>query len=317
MARGYVSVKGKACNGKKAYLVKGNLTYKGKKAYVVKNGKTCLSWSGTESGEMVVTSSGTITIPSGVSLVDIFCVGGGGGAGGWTYIENYKTDGSLGLLVENYGGGGGGGYTSTALDVPVTPGETLTVTIGAGGRTGRSYNMFFAPSVGINDEYGTNNANTDGADGGTTSVKRGSTTLCTASGGEGGGCVTSSSTKGRRKGGDGGSGGCGGGYYNTSDNKNVLAYNGGTDGGDGDTGYDGTDSGLPGSGQGFTTRAFEESNGTLYASGGDGAGNTASATANSGDGANVAIGADINSSGYVDRYGGSGVVIIRWKEREV
>ena len=316
MARGYVSVKGKACNGKKAYLVKGRRMYKGKKAYIVKGGKTYLSWSGTESGEMVVTTSGEITIPSGVSLVDIFCVGGGGGAGGWLERLYISANGDIASNHEFYGGGGGGGYTSTAFDVPVTPGETLTVTIGAGGRTGKSYYIYKDYGNQITDEYGTTSY-TDGADGGTTSVKRGSETLCTASGGSGGGHWSTSSAKGQRKGGDGGSGGCGGGYYDYGNNINVMAYNGGTDGGDGDTGYDGKDTGLPGSGQGYTTRAFEESNGTLYASGGDGAGNNASATANSGDGANVALGYGINSSGYVDHYGGSGVVIIRWKEREV
>jgi len=308
MARGYVSKNGKACNGKKAYLVKGNLTYKGRKAYVVKNGKTCLSWSGTEAGEMIVTESGVITIPSGVTLVDIFCVGGGGGAGGWA--DEIDILPSYSNFIRAYGGGGGAGYTSTELDVPVTPGEILTVTIGAGGRTGKSYYRYRNVYDGTTT-YGTIDGVADGGSGGTTSVKRGTETLCTAGGGCGGGKALRESPYGGN-GGDGGSGGCGGGYEN-EDVMN-LSYNGGVDGGDGDPGYSTV---TGGSGQGYTTRAFEESTGTLYANGGDGAGNFDSALPNSGDGANVAIGSDINSNGTVNRYGGSGVVIIRWKEREI
>lgn len=310
MSRGYVAVKGKACNGKRAYLVKGKLTYKGKKAYIVKGGKTYLSWSGKESGEMVITESGIITIPTGVHLVDIFCVGGGGGAGGWNFQETYGANGNY-TINDFYGGGGGGGYTSTAFDVEVTPGESLTVTIGAGGKTGKSYYKYSDVYSGANDSYGSTDGITDGGAGGTTSVKRGTATLCTANGGSGGTKATRSTPYGGN-GGDGGSGGCGGGYEKTSESR--LSYNGGTDGGDGDPGYSTV---TGGSGQGYTTRAFEEANGTLYASGGDGAGNNASATANSGDGANVAIGSGVGSGGNVSRYGGSGVVIIRWKEREV
>ena len=307
MSRGYVSINGKTANGKKAYLVKGNLTYKGKKAYVVKNGKTCLSWSGTEAGEMIVTESGTITIPSGVTLVDIFCVGGGGGAGGWIY-RYVVTPTGVQDDISRYGGGGGSGYTSSVFDIPVTPGETLNVIIGAGGQTGKSHYYVYSGSV---TQYGDGTI-TAGGNGGQTSIKRGSEVLCSADGGSGGEPATSSSPYGGN-GGDGGSGGCGGGFYDYKKG-NYLTYNGGTDGGDGDPGYSTV---VGGSGQGYTTRAFEESTGTLYANGGDGAGNMASALPNSGDGANVAVGNDINSNGTVNRYGGSGVVIIRWKEREI
>lgn len=315
MARGYVTIGGKACNAKKAYLVKGKLTYKGKRAYVVKNGKTCLSWSGTEAGEMIVTESGTITIPSGVSLVDIFCVGGGGGAGGWSQTAQYSTDYTLVGYTEFHGGGGGGGHTETAFDVEVTPGETLTVIIGAGGRTGRSFCSNVEPYNTFS--YGDLSYLQAGADGGATSVKRGSTTLCTASGGSGGarrgGVNTDTGVVTCAKGGNGGSGGCAGSIYNMNANYSVFVYNGGVDGGDGDPGSNAE----VGAGQGYTTRAFEETTGTLYSNGGDGYGSTAAATANSGDGANSAVGLGIDSSGYVNRYGGSGIVIIRWKEREV
>lgn len=309
MARGYVSVNGKTANCKKAYLVKGGRTYKGVKAYVVKNGKTCLSWSGSESGEIVVTKSGDVTIPTGVTSVDIFCVGGGGGAGGWFYADRYDSEWNNNYDMF-YGGGGGGGYTSTVFDVPVTPGETLTVTIGAGGQCGRSYYYYSDPDG--SDSRGSDSALTNGGAGGTTSVKRNGTTLCSASGGSGGEKANPHSGKGGN-GGDGGSGGCAGGYDDPSYYGTDLVYNGGVNGGNGDNGYDTTG----GTGQGSTTRAFGESNGTLYSDGGDGAGSKSTTTANSGNGANVAIGYGVDSSGNVTRYGASGVAIIRWKEREV
>jgi len=63
------------------------------------------------------TSSGTFSVPSGVTAVNVLVVaGGGGGAGG------------------GYGGGGGGaGGLIYRPGFPVTPGGTVTVTVGCGG----------------------------------------------------------------------------------------------------------------------------------------------------------------------------------------
>jgi len=83
------------------------------------------------------------TVPAGISKVEIELWGGGGGASG-----------------ANGGSGGGGGYATGFYDV--TPGQVLTITIGAGG-TAAMY-----PSIGI--------------DGGTSSVVG----LLTATGGKGG-----------------------------------------------------------------------------------------------------------------------------------
>jgi len=60
------------------------------------------------------TSSGTFSVPSGVSSVDVLVVAGGGGGG-------YE------------GGGGGAGGLIYRPAFPVTPGGTVTVTIGDGG----------------------------------------------------------------------------------------------------------------------------------------------------------------------------------------
>ena len=58
------------------------------------------------------------TIPAGVTSVDVMVVAGGGGGGAV------------------YGGGGSGGQVLKANAVPVTPGTSIVVTVGAGGLSG-------------------------------------------------------------------------------------------------------------------------------------------------------------------------------------
>jgi hypothetical protein len=66
------------------------------------------------------TSSGTFSVPSGVTAVDVLVVGGGGGAG-----------------IDHAGGGGAGGLIFMP-SYPVTPGGTVSVTVGCGGATGQN-----------------------------------------------------------------------------------------------------------------------------------------------------------------------------------
>jgi hypothetical protein len=68
------------------------------------------------------TSSGTFTIPTGVTAIKMTIVGGGGaaGAGGGINIAS---------------GGGGGGGAAIKFLTGLTPGNTLTVTVGAAGGT--------------------------------------------------------------------------------------------------------------------------------------------------------------------------------------
>ena len=108
------------------------------------------------------TSTQNWVVPATVTLIDGFSVGDGG-AGGTS---------SSGCA------GGGAGYTTTKYNIPVTPGETLTITIGQGGIAG---------------------ANLSVLDGVGTSIKRGSTVLSSANGGYG--------CKNNKFGGNGGSGG--------------------------------------------------------------------------------------------------------------
>ena len=182
------------------------------------------------------TSSTTITVPTGYTLADIFCVGGGGGGSG-----------GRGPKYHCYAGGGGGsGRTSTVKNVAVSAGQSLAIVVGAGG----------AAATYSND-----------GNGGASSVTRSGSVLCSANGGYGGD-TTSNLTN--RDGGSGGSGGGGGGERESNPSLREGGF-GGSDGSNG--GNNGANVGRGGgSGQGTTTRAFGESGGTLYAGGGGGGG---------------------------------------------
>src|SRR5665647_16017 len=71
------------------------------------------------------TSSGTFTVPAGVTSVTIECWGGGGAGGG------VKSNG-------NYGGAGGAGGAYASKVITVTPGSTYTVNVGQGGNGGKN-----------------------------------------------------------------------------------------------------------------------------------------------------------------------------------
>jgi hypothetical protein len=85
---------------------------------------TCAFVSNATSGggisAQTFTSSGTFTIPSNVTAIKMTIVGGGGNGRGGTDISN--------------GGGGGGGAAIKYL-TGITPGNTLTVTVGAAAGT--------------------------------------------------------------------------------------------------------------------------------------------------------------------------------------
>ena len=67
------------------------------------------------------TTSGTFSVPSGLTAVDVLVVAGGGGGG-----TGHPSSGHAG------GGGGAGGLVYRPA-FPVTPGGTVTVTVGTGG----------------------------------------------------------------------------------------------------------------------------------------------------------------------------------------
>ncbi|MBE3590015.1 MAG: hypothetical protein IMW98_04210 [Firmicutes bacterium] len=82
------------------------------------------------SGSQVFDASGTFTVPAGVTRIWIEMWGAGGGGGGGSNVAG------------TWGGGGGGGSGAYLISnaVNVTPGQQITITVGAGGGGGASGN---------------------------------------------------------------------------------------------------------------------------------------------------------------------------------
>ena len=191
----------------------------------------------------VFTSSGTFTVPTGVTkaLVTVF---GGGGGGGYNGVSGSGS---------NFGGLGGSG---TAYVSGLTPGGSITVTVGAGG-TGRSSagtgataggtSSFAALVTATGGAAGANGSTSSGANGtfSTTGNKLTSGASVTAFSG---GAVGTSATfaAGTGAGGGGGGGMSGGGGGGAGDNAGPWA--GGTAAGSGASGSNGTTSGGAGGG---------------------------------------------------------------------
>jgi hypothetical protein len=111
----------------------------------------------TAQNTAVFTSSGTWNVPQGVTTISVSGCAGGGGGGGSVYSNSTNYYGGL---------GGGAGQSVIKKLISVTPGHTLSITIGAGGAGG---------AAGTN--YGSSGGNTTIVDSTT------STTLLTLSGG--------------------------------------------------------------------------------------------------------------------------------------
>ena len=249
------------------------------------------------------TASGTFSVPSGISTVQVLVVGAGGGS---------------------YNGGGGAGGLVYRSDYPVTPGGTVSVTVGDGGNPGGQPS---GAGNGGNSVFGTITAQGGGYGGDKNSNG--------SAGGSGGG--------GGRDGSSGGTGqqspsGGGTGYGNNGGNGAASTYGGA--GGGGGAGASGSTGGRDGTGPGETGgnggigRSYNIADGTTqvyYAGGGGGTaeinpsgqgsggqgggGNAASnsqtvqpGTANRGGGAGGRGGGPGANGGY----GGKGVVIVRW-----
>lgn len=118
----------------------------------------------TQQKTVEITSDGTWTVPTELDGHPItvksvtFHAWGGGGAGGYAYSSG---------ILKAAGGGGGAAYAKSATITNMTPGESFTITVGAGGT-----------AIGDDpDHYTVKN-------GGTTTVYRGETLLAKAVGGK-------------------------------------------------------------------------------------------------------------------------------------
>jgi len=232
-------------------------------------------------------SSGTYTVPAGVTSLSYLVVAGGGGGGS--------------------GGGGAGGLLQGTM--AVTGGQTIAYSIGGGG-AGGDYNGSIPATNGTNTTFGALTAIGGGA--GTFAGSNG-TAGGSGSGGSGSGSGTTT----------GGAGTSGQGFAGGGNGGNIASpYPSGGGGGAGAVGSNAassTTSGAGGAGLAWV-------NGTTYAGGGGGgtfsSGNPAGAGGAGGGGAggstgngtagsaNTGGGGGGSPSAYVGGAGGSGIVII-------
>lgn len=151
--------------------VTGSATFDGSSDITINaaiNSTSAGSCGNSTHGFQMFTSSGTFTVPDGVTTLKVTCVGGAGGGGGGFA----KSNSSYGAA----GGTGATGYSNTKL-LAVVSGTTYSVTIGNGGNGGACGG----------GSYG---SGTSGTAGGTTSFG----TLLSVPGGPGGGAGTLDST---------------------------------------------------------------------------------------------------------------------------
>lgn len=164
-------------------------------------------------GQVLLTDSGTWTVPAGVTSICVVCVGGGG-AGGATDFAVY--------------GGGGGGGLAYVNDAAVTPGQQIAYRAGAGGvasgTTGGSGQSSYLTGI----------CEAGGGAGGKSSGTASGGAPITGVGGNGGvgGAVSSS----RCTGGGGAGGYTGNGGVGGDDNGGVTPTNGAGGGGGGGCG---------------------------------------------------------------------------------
>jgi hypothetical protein len=122
------------------------------------------------SSSAILTGGSSFTLPrTSGPKINILAIGGGGGGGGGsgrTYWSGYTVG----------AGGGGSGGAAYALNVTVTPGQTITYSIGGGGGAGSPRNGRYSSGAG-------------GGSGGTTTVYVNGSAVCQATGG-GGAAVT-------------------------------------------------------------------------------------------------------------------------------
>jgi len=186
-------------------------------------------------------TSGTFSVPSGISGVEVLVVAGGGGGG------------------SHVGAGAGAGGLVYAPAFPVTPGGTVSYSVGGGG-TG-SFNDGTYPAggqaaSGSNTTFGTITAQGGGRGAGWDSMHPSS------SGGSGGGGTQSRGPSGGTQAPSGG----GTGYGNPGGSTDGVPYRAGGGGGAGGSGGNGA-------GPGGVGRAYSISGTSTYYAGGGGGGN--------------------------------------------
>jgi hypothetical protein len=200
-------------------------------------------------------TSGTYTIPAGVTAIQIECWGGGGSGGGAATANN------------STGKGGGGGAYARLNTLSVVPGQTVTITVGVGGN-GVSANSGNPGGNSLVVYNGITVALSVGGGAGTTAG--GNNGGVANNGGSGGNCIGDVVNNGGSGGGGGfGGGGGGGGSAGT----NGQGDNGGTAGSTINAGAgSGGAGGTSGGGNGGNGGAYLANNGSAGSAPGGGGG---------------------------------------------
>jgi len=259
------------------------------------------------SSTFTTVGSNTFTVPAGVTKISAVLIGGGGAGGGGSPGTPSGTGNGAG------GQGGGGGGLRYVNDFAVTPGQTLTVVVGAGGvgGTGNGGNGEDSSITGIATAFGGTGgleSNTgipvgaggsgSGGQGGATGGSGGTATLTTGAGG--GGAAGYS--------GNGGTGGNG-----SVSNGGVAGSGGGAGGGAAPTASGSGGGGIGVLGQG-TSGLLSNGAGNAGSGGSNGStGNTTNGAAGGlyGGGGGGADGAT-TSGPHNGGNGGQGIVRIIW-----
>jgi hypothetical protein len=223
-------------------FVNDNGTWKPSRAvYVKEDGEWKKAFP--ESGTTSFTTAGThsFTVPNGIYELTVPLLIGAGGGGSGT---NGAGD------IWGGGGGGSGGYYENQV-INVTPGEVLTIVIGAGGLAGRvTFNGSLLCS-------GTNGSSVSGTAGGSTSLLRNETVLFTATGGNPGNPAPNGDAGPGAPGAGGSPSGVAGNYQSPIRRNNFGAGAGGNNG----KGY-----GSGGAGNGFSPFSCPTQGGTGFVS---------------------------------------------------
>lgn len=253
-------------------------------------------------GGHIIREDGVYKFSSNVKKADFWGIGGG--AGGSAYVRNNSS------YSNGHGGvGGGSGYTSNVYNVDVIETDRFTVSLGKGGSGGYAAVTGWGAS---SDGYG--------SDGGQTTVLKNGTNILTANGGK---AWSNTSNP------NGGSGG--GGYVTGNFINNGEGTNGGRNGSDGASRYQGETVKFYGKGQGSPTSPFEEISSTTanvgYGGGGAGvyganvgssSGVEASYTSGDAyDGGAIGYATTIGNSGRAGKDGGGGgpLLVLRVTEQ--
>jgi hypothetical protein len=158
-------------------------------------GLLLLLFSGTVYGQsQSFTSNGTFTVPTGVTAITVEAWGGGG-------------RGATRSLFQGAGAGGGGGAYSRKV-ISVSPGNSFTVTVGAGSSSGSAGgDSWFGTATTVMAKGGNSGSGTTGAIGGAAASGFGDVKF---NGGNGSGSGGGGSSGGNAANGNNGSGGTGG-----------------------------------------------------------------------------------------------------------